>query len=379
LEAAVHLSSRYITDRCLPDKAISLLDLAGSRARRSGKVRVDREAIARVVSSVAKIPVERLLMTDAERLLNMEQIIGLQLIGHTQVIRAISKVIRRNYAGFSHHRPIGSFLFLGPTGVGKTECARALAQFMFSSKDALVKLDMSEYIESHTVSRLIGSPPGYVGHHEGGQLTEAVRRRPYAIVLFDEVEKAHPEVQQLLLQILDEGRLTDGRGRTVDFTNVIVILTSNLGTDKLTRPGQAKIGFGSAGTPEATDDRTAQDVLDVARRHFPPELWGRMEEHLFFRSLGDEDLAAIAALMIKESSERLQAERSMALQPDPEVARYLVRQGCLDPKLGARPLRGAIRRLVEEPLAEAILQGKFQSDDCIRVKIEDGKICFEKT
>ncbi len=378
LEAAVHLSSRYITDRCLPDKAISLLDLAGSRARRSGKVRVDREAIARVVSSVAKIPVERLLMTDAERLLNMEQIIGLQLIGHTQVIRAISKVIRRNYAGFSHHRPIGSFLFLGPTGVGKTECARALAQFMFSNKDALVKLDMSEYIESHTVSRLIGSPPGYVGHHEGGQLTEAVRRRPYAIVLFDEVEKAHPEVQQLLLQILDEGRLTDGRGRTVDFTNVIVILTSNLGTDKLAKPGQAKIGFGSARSSQAPDDQTAQEVLSAARKHFPPELWGRMEEHLFFRPLNDDDLAAIAALMVKESSERLQAERSMSLQPAPEVARYLVQQGCLDPKLGARPLRGAVRRLVEEPLAEAILQGQFQTDDCIRVTIEDDRVCFEK-
>jgi len=378
LEAAVHLSSRYITDRCLPDKAISLLDLAGSRARRSGKVRVDREAIARVVSSVAKIPVERLLMTDAERLLNMEQIIGLQLIGHTQVIRAISKVIRRNYAGFSHHRPIGSFLFLGPTGVGKTECARALAQFMFSNKDALVKLDMSEYIESHSVSRLIGSPPGYVGHHEGGQLTEAVRRRPYAIVLFDEVEKAHQEVQQLLLQILDDGRLTDGRGRTVDFTNVIVILTSNLGTDKLTKPGQARIGFGPEGSTNAQDDQTAQEVTSEARKHFPPELWGRMEEHLFFRSLGNDDLAAIAALMIKESSERLRAERSITLRPDPEVARHLVQHGCLDPKLGARPLRGAVRRLVEEPLAEAILQGQFQLDDCIRIKIEDQKICFEK-
>jgi ATP-dependent Clp protease ATP-binding subunit ClpC len=378
LEAAVYLSSRYITDRCLPDKAISLLDLAGSRARRSGKVRVDREAIARVVSSAAKIPVERLLMTDAERLLNMEQIIGLRLIGHTQVIRAISKVIRRNYAGFSHRRPIGSFLFLGPTGVGKTECARALSRFMFSNKDALVKLDMSEYIESHSVSRLIGSPPGYVGHHEGGQLTEAVRRRPYAIVLFDEVEKAHPEVQLLLLQILEEGRLTDGRGRAVDFTNVIVILTSNLGTDKLSKPGPARIGFGSGGPANAQDDQTAQEVVTAARQHFPPELWGRMDEHLFFHLLGDDDLAAIAALMIKESSDRLQAERNMTLQPDPEVTRHLVQRGCLDPKLGARPLRGAVRRMVEEPLAEAILQGHFQPNDCIRIKVEDEKIRFEK-
>ncbi|HSA21848.1 MAG TPA: ATP-dependent Clp protease ATP-binding subunit, partial [Myxococcota bacterium] len=374
IEAAVHLSSRYITDRCLPDKAVALLDLAGSRARRSGRDQVDREAVARVVSAIAGIPVERLLMTDAERLLNMEQILGLQIIGHTQVIRAVAKVIRRNYAGFVHRRPIGSFLFLGPTGVGKTETARALAQFLFGHRDALVKLDMSEYSEGHTVSRLVGSPPGYVGHHEGGQLTEAVRRRPYTIVLFDEVEKAHSEVQQLLLQILDDGRLTDGRGRTVDFTNTVVVLTTNQGADKLGRPS-ARIGFGDSAPPPL---EVSREVTAAARRGFPPELWGRMDEHLFFRPLGGDDLAAIAGLLLRESSTRLDKERSIRLAADPAVSRFLVERGCPDTTLGARPLRSAVRRLVEEPLADAILQGKFGRGDEIRVALAGGELRFSR-
>jgi ATP-dependent Clp protease ATP-binding subunit ClpC len=374
LESAVHLSSRYLTDRCLPDKAISLLDLAGSRARRLGKERVDRESVARVVSSVAHIPVERLLMTDAERLLNMEQILGLQLIGHTAVVRSIAKVIRRNYAGFAHRRPIGSFLFVGPTGVGKTECCRALAQFMFGNRDSLVKLDMSEYVESHTVSRLVGSPPGYVGHQEGGQLTEAVRRRPYTIVVFDEVEKAHPDVHQLLLQILDDGRLTDARGRTVDFTNCVVILTSNLGCEKLGRPEAPRIGF-------ATGDVAAElssGVMAEVRRSFPPELWSRLEEHLFFRPLDREDLAAIAGLLIKESGSRLQSERGMTLQADANVPRHLVEHGCMDMTLGARPLRAAVRHLIEEPVAEAILAGQFARGDAIHISLKDKEIQFAK-
>lgn len=376
LDAAVALSSRYITDRCLPDKAISLLDLAGSRARRSGKDRVDREAVARVVSSVAGIPVDRLLMTDAERLLNMEQILGLQIIGHTTSIRSIAKVIRRNYAGFAHRRPIGSFLFLGPTGVGKTETARALAQFLYGSKDALVKLDMSEYIESHTVSRLLGSPPGYVGHAEGGQLTEAVRRKPYTTVLFDEVEKAHPEVQQIMLQILDEGRLTDARGRTVDFTNTVVIMTSNQGSDTLGRPGPQRIGFGNTDNVSSVD--LARDVLSAARKHFPPELWGRMDEHLFFRPLTGDDLCGIAGLLITESADRLAAERNMHVQAEQAVYRHLVEQGCEDFSLGARPLRSAVRRMIEEPLAEAILAGQFDSGDHILVKLEDSSLVFAR-
>jgi ATP-dependent Clp protease ATP-binding subunit ClpC len=376
IEAAVHLSTRYLTDRCLPDKAIALLDLAGSRARRSGRDRVDREAVARVVSAVAGIPVERLLMTDAERLLNMEQILGLQIIGHTQVIRAVARVIRRNYAGFVHRRPIGSFLFLGPTGVGKTETARALAQFLFGHRDALVKLDMSEYGEPHTVSRLVGSPPGYVGHHDGGQLTEAVRRKPYTIVLFDEVEKAHPEVQQLLLQIMDEGRLTDGRGRTVDFTNSVIIMTSNQGADRLGRPGQARIGFGDSCPP---DPDVAREVLSAARKAFPPELWGRMDEHLFFRPLVGDDLASIAALLLRESSARLDRERHIRLTADPAVARFLVERGCPDTSLGARPLRSVVRRLVEEPLADAILQGRFGDGDEIRVSLKGQELGFAKT
>jgi ATP-dependent Clp protease ATP-binding subunit ClpC len=376
LEAAVHLSSRYITDRCLPDKAISLVDLAGSRARRSEKVRVDAEAVARVVSSVAGIPVERLLMTDTERLLNMEQIIGLQIIGHTPIIRSVARVIRRNYAGFAHRRPIGSFLFLGPTGVGKTETARALAQFLFGNRDALIKLDMSEYVEPHTVSRLVGSPPGYVGYQEGGQLTEAVRRRPYTIVLFDEVEKAHPEVQQLLLQILDEGRLTDGKGRTVDLTNTVIILTSNLGCEKLGRSDFSRIGFGAKAQAQEPD--TSKDAMAAARRSFPPELWGRMDEQLFFRPLDLDDLCSIAALVIKESSTRLEGERGIVLLPEPEVAQHLVEAGCVDPTLGARPLRNAVRRLVEEPVAEAILAGKFGRGDSIRISVQGNHLAFER-
>jgi len=375
LDAAVGLSSRYITDRCLPDKAIALLDLAGSRARRSGREQVDREAVARVVSSVTRIPVERLLMTDAERLLNMEQILGLQIIGHTAAIRAIAKVIRRNYAGFAHRRPIGSFLFLGPTGVGKTETARALAHFLFGNRESLVKLDMSEYTEPHSVSRLIGSPPGYVGHSEGGQLTETVRRRPYTIVLFDEVEKSHSDVQQLLLQLLDEGRLTDGRGRTVDFTNAVVILTSNLGADALGRPGPARIGFGGD-NPSSAD--TARDVLAAARKQIPPELWGRMDEQLYFRPLTGDDLTSIAGLLVRESSARLEAERRMRLEPAPALNRYLVEHGCADFTLGARPLRAAVRRLVEEPLAEAILTGRFAAGDTIEVAAGESGVEFTK-
>ena len=377
LDAAVALSSRYITDRCLPDKAISLLDLAGSRARRSGKGRVDREAVARVVSSVAGIPVERLLMTDAERLLNMEQILGLQIIGHTSSIRSIAKVIRRNYAGFAHRRPIGSFLFLGSTGVGKTETARALAHFLYGSKDALVKLDMSEYIESHTVSRLVGSPPGYVGHTEGGQLTEAVRRKPYTMVLFDEVEKAHTEVQQVMLQILDEGRLSDARGRTVDFTNTVVIMTSNLGADALGRPGPQKIGFGNTDNVSSVD--VARDVISAARKYFPPELWGRMDEHLFFRPLTGDDLCGIAGLLINESAARLEAERKIRVEATQPVLRHLVEKGCEDFTLGARPLRAAVRRMIEEPLAEFILGGKFKSGDFVLVDLQDDELTFTKT
>jgi ATP-dependent Clp protease ATP-binding subunit ClpC len=336
---------------------------------------VNREAVARVVSSVASIPIDRLLMTDAERLLNMEKIIGLQLIGHSRAVRSIAGVIRRNYAGFANRRPIGSFLFLGPTGVGKTECARALASFLFGSRDALVKIDMSEYSEGHSVSRLVGSPPGYVGHQEGGQLTEAVRRKPYTIVLFDEVEKAHAEVQQVLLQILDDGRLTDGRGRSVDFSNVVVILTSNLGSADLSSAGQgqAKIGFGQAASSPSVPD-ASEKVMAAARKAFPAELWGRMEERLFFRPLNNADLIAIATLMLKESAAQIERERDMHLDLDPGVGSYLVEKGCPDPSLGARPLRGALRKLVEEPLAEAILSGRLRPGDHVRVGIKAGSL-----
>jgi ATP-dependent Clp protease ATP-binding subunit ClpC len=278
LEAAAQLSQRYIADRFLPDKAISLLDLAGSRARRIGLEDVGRAEVAALVSDMTEIPIDRLLMTDTDRFLKMEDFIKEHLVGHQRIVGRVSAVIRRNYAGFSSNRPIGSFLFLGPTGVGKTELVKVLADFLFQSREALCRLDMSEFMEPHSVARMIGSPPGYVGHEEGGQLTEAIRKRPYQIVLLDEVEKAHRDVLQVLLQLLDDGRLTDGRGRTVDFSNTVVVMTSNLGSEHYDK-SRGPIGFG--GLPSAKDsdnsdsdwpdpdwERTMQDVLKTARRAF---------------------------------------------------------------------------------------------------------------
>ncbi|RME19967.1 MAG: ATP-dependent Clp protease ATP-binding subunit [Deltaproteobacteria bacterium] len=374
LEAAVELSSRYITDRCLPDKAISLLDLAGSRARRCGRVRVDRQAVARVVASLAQIPVERLLKSDGERLLNMEKIVGLRLIGHTAAVRAIADVIRRNYVGFRSRRPVGSFLFLGPTGVGKTECARVLAWFLFGSRDALVKLDMSEYAESHSLSRMIGAPPGYVGYQEGGQLTDAVRRRPYSIVVFDEIEKAHPDVHKLLLQILEDGVLTDGKGRRVDFSNTVIVCTSNLGAGEAAAP--ARIGFGG-------DGRTGGDYTDriikAARGALPPELWGRFDEHLVFEPLGPAELASIAQLMLRESAEIIESQQNLKIEIDPAAAGWLVESQLGDFALGARPLRAAVRRSFEQPLAEAILAGRVRSGQAVKVGCSEDGLVFEAT
>ena len=375
LEAAVELSSRYTTDRCLPDKAISLLDLAGSRARRCGRVRVDRQAVARVVASLAQIPVERLLKNDGERLLNMEKIVGLRLIGHTGAVRAIADVIRRNYVGFRSRRPIGSFLFLGPTGVGKTECARVLAWFLFGSRDALVKLDMSEYSESHSLSRMIGAPPGYVGYQEGGQLTDAVRRRPYSIVLFDEIEKAHPDVHKLLLQILEDGVLTDGKGRRVDFSNTVIVCTSNLGASEASSP--ARIGFGRGDGGRNGD--YAKKIVVAARSALPPELWGRFDEHLVFEPLGVGELASIAQLMLRESAAVIEHEQKLKIEIDPAIAGWLVEKRLNDLSLGARPLRAAVRRSFEQPLAEAILAGRVRPGQVVRATCSEEDIVFEAT
>src|SRR5262249_51522663 len=287
LEAAARLAPRYISDRFLPDKALALIDLAGARARRVGRGRIGSEEVAQLVAESAGVPLDRLLARDTDRLLKMEAHLAEWVVGHKAVLGRIAAVVRRNYAGFRAQRPVGSFLFLGPTGVGKTETAKALAAFLMGSEHAMVRLDMSEYMEAHSVARLIGSPPGYVGYEDGGQLTEAVRRRPDTVVLLDEIEKAHRDLLPILLQILDEGGLTDGRGRTVDFSNTIVVMTSNLG----------------AGA------RRPADVLAAARRAFPIELWNRIEEPLVFAALGPTEVAEVARRLARASSRRLERER----------------------------------------------------------------------
>jgi ATP-dependent Clp protease ATP-binding subunit ClpC len=378
LRAAATLSSRYIGDRFLPDKAISIVDLAGSRSRREGREVVTEIEIAKVVSQLARIPVEKLLMTDRERFLKMEEILGAAIIGHEDALKRVAAVIRRNYAGFGARRPIGSFLLLGPTGVGKTETVKALADFLFQSRDAMVRLDMSEYSEQHSVARLIGAPPGYVGFDAGGMLTEAVRRRPFMVVLLDEVEKAHRDVLQVFLQVLDEGRLTDGRGRTVDFSNTVVVLTSNLGNREFGAKPAARIGFG-AETPDASASAAAeveQRVFDAAREHFPPEMWNRIDEKIVFHPLSREEIVRIAAIQLDASSECLRREKEISFSVEPDAVEYLIENGGFEPELGARPMRQAIQRLVEARIAELILKSDLARGDRVRIERGTGGLEF---
>ncbi|MCC6746560.1 MAG: ATP-dependent Clp protease ATP-binding subunit [Deltaproteobacteria bacterium] len=373
LDAAVRLSGRYITDRFLPDKAIGMLDLAGSRARRRGLKTVGRAEVAHIVAESAGMPPDRLLMTDTERFLRMEGFLRERVVGHDEVLKRVAEVIRRNYAGFATDRPIGSFLFLGPTGVGKTELVKVLADFLFQNRDALCRFDMSEFMEPHSVARLIGSPPGYVGHEEGGQLTEAVRGKPYQIVLLDEVEKAHREVLQVLLQLLDDGRLTDGRGRTVDFSHTVVVLTSNLGSELYERR-RGPIGFGlSASSDTGADaewERVTQEVLAAARRAFPIELWNRIEQRLVFQPLTRPQVLAVARLLVADSSRRLEQEKQIRFEATEAALDYLIDHGGFDPLLGARPMRTTIQRLIEGPVAEQILAGRARAGDTLRVDRE---------
>ncbi|HEX8824729.1 MAG TPA: ATP-dependent Clp protease ATP-binding subunit [Archangium sp.] len=377
LVAAASLASRYVTDRFMPDKAISVVDLAGSRSRREGKDLVEASDVARVVAKIAGIPEERLLMTDSARLLRLEADLGERVIGHEDAISRIARVIRRNYAGFASRRPMGSFLFLGPTGVGKTEMARALAEVLFGSKDSLVRVDMSEMSEGHGVSRLIGSPAGYVGYGDGGQLTEPVRRRPSCVVVLDEIEKAHREVQLLLLQVLEEGRLTDGKGRHIDFSNTVIVMTTNLGAEAFNRTGRT-LGFG---TPAGTESKGASDMESAstaARQALPPELWNRIDERLPFRPLTEAEVARIATLLLDGSSRRLGTEKGIEYVADAEVVDLLMKSGGFDQKLGARPMRQVVQRLVEAPLAERILAGEFMSGDRVRVSVRAGELHFER-
>ena len=383
IAAAVQLSSRFIHDKKLPAKALDLLDLSLSRGRRSGLKDIGREDVARVAADVAKVPLDRVMAKDQQRFMEMEQGLGERVIGHDHVVLKVAHTIRRNYAGFSTHRPMGSFLFLGPSGVGKTELAKALADFLFGTEKALIRLDMSEYSEPHTVARLTGAPPGYVGHDDGGQLTEAIRRRPHAVVLLDEIEKAHADVLPVLLQVLDEGRLTDSQGRTVTFRHAVLIMTSNLGAQALAQSNKKPVGFAvddaAAGSARSARElsRLEDLVLTAARKHFIPELWGRIEDKCVFASLTTPELCRIAALQLEQSGRALMTTRSIGLKFDEPVLAFLVEQSNADAGnagLGARPLRQTIQRLVETPVSEAILRGEVKDGARIRLVVVDGRL-----
>ncbi len=435
INAAVRLSDRYITDRFLPDKAIDLIDEAASRVRLQTyvappgikekeaeleKIRQEKEAaisaqefekaaglrdkeqrlkqelestkkdweqkkglekktvteedIAHIVSSWTGIPVKKLAEEESERLLKMEEILHQRVIGQDEAVKAVSKAVRRARAGLKDpKRPIGSFIFLGPTGVGKTELARALAEALFGDEDALVRIDMSEYMEKHAVSRLVGAPPGYVGYDEGGQLTEAVRRKPYTVVLLDEIEKAHPEVFNILLQVFEDGRLTDAKGRTVDFRNTVIIMTSNVGAHLLKK--EASLGFRPQGQDKSYEDMK-EKITGELRRTFRPEFLNRIDEIIVFHSLNEQHIKQIVELMIKEVSKRL-AENDITIEVTNEAKEFLAREG-FDQMYGARPLRRAIQRYVEDRLSDELLKGAVKTGDRVRVGAKENKIMVEK-
>jgi ATP-dependent Clp protease ATP-binding subunit ClpC len=374
LEAAAALTARHVTDRFLPDKAVAALDLAGSRARRAAARQVSATDVARTVATMAGIPEARLLAGDRDRLLALESALGERVVGHAAAVKRIAAVLRRNYAGFSSRRPMGSFLLAGPTGVGKTELARALAGVLHGTEAALVQLDMSECAEATGVARLVGAAPGYVGYGDGGQLTDAVRRRPSCVVVLDEIEKAHRDVLMLLLQVLEDGRLTDGRGRQVDFQNAVVVLTSNLGAAEATRTSSGAMGFGAAERAAPAAER----ALEATRTALPPELWNRIDERIVLSPLGREEVARIGRLLLDRSSQRLLAERRISLRATDAAVSHLLEAGGFDPALGARPMRGAIQRLVEAPVAERILAGDFRPGDVVAVDARDGALVFTR-
>jgi ATP-dependent Clp protease ATP-binding subunit ClpB len=327
--------------------------------------KVTDEEIAEVVSKWTGIPVSKMLEGEREKLLRMEEGLGKRVVGQAEAVKAVSDAIRRSRAGLSDpNRPNGSFLFLGPTGVGKTELCKALAEFLFDTEEAMVRIDMSEFMEKHSVARLIGAPPGYVGYEEGGYLTEAVRRRPYSVILLDEIEKAHPDVFNVLLQVLDDGRLTDGQGRTVDFRNAVVIMTSNLGSNVI----QELAG-------EANYDRMKAAVMEIVGQHFRPEFINRVDEVVVFHPLGKEHIRRIVDIQLGYLRRRL-ADRDMGLELDDAASDQLGEAG-FDPVYGARPLKRAIQHQLENPLAQRMLRGEFVPGDTIRVTVRDGALAFE--
>ncbi len=437
LEAAARLGERYISDRFLPDKAIDLIDEAAARARlktmetppdlkelervlenvlkekesavsaqefeKAARLRdeerkvsdeleekraswllrrnqeepvVDGEDIAVIVSEWTGIPVVQLTEEEAARLLRMEEELHKRMVGQQEAVNAVSRAVRRARSGLKDpKRPVGSFLFLGPTGVGKTEMAKALAAFLFGSEEAMIRYDMSEYMERHEVSKLIGAPPGYVGYEEGGKLTEAVRRRPYAVLLFDEIEKAHPDVFNLLLQILEDGRLTDGQGRTVDFRNTVVIMTSNVGARDLAK-GQG-LGFtAEKGLSEGDHQKARERALEAMKQSFRPEFLNRVDDIVVFRSLSKEELLQIVDLLLREVEKRVK-DRGIEIQVS-EGARNLLLEKGYDPKFGARPLRRTIQKMVEDRLADLFLEGKFRQGAKVWVETEGDQLSFRE-
>ncbi len=385
---AVRLTSRFLPERSLPEKAISVVDLAAARASRRKKEVLEPSMIGEVVASQINVPVEKLLMSDEDHLLNMEAWIGQRLIGHKEEVSAIARAVRRNQVGFRGKRPIGSFLFLGSTGVGKTECAKVLAEFLFHDRNSLTRIDMSEYMESHSVARLIGAPPGYIGHMEGGQLTDVVRRRPYQLILFDEIEKAHSDVLNILLQILEEGCLTDARGKTVDFSNTLIILTSNLGAAHFKRPAVPRnvgfvpmaggeggaVGYGHSGLNStghwgspADKNSMRERVFQDAKAALSPELWNRFDDKLLFFPLAPSEIIDICSLLLSSSKKQLFSEKQIDLIIDEGVPEWLMNHGGYEPELGARPLRRAINQHLEAPLAELILSNAVQPGDVVKV------------
>ncbi len=372
LALGVAWSIRYLPGRALPDKAISILDLAGARTRRRGKLEVSSQAVAEVVAELSDMPIERLLESDGDRMLRLEEILADRVVGHGTQIGRIARILRRNAAGLGSRRPIGSFLLLGPTGVGKTETAKAIAEVLFHCESAMTRLDLSEFSEPHAVARLIGAPPGYVGHEAGGQLTEAVRRRPYQVILLDELEKAHPDVLTMFLGVFDEGRLTDGRGRLVDFTNAVILMTSNLGSEVLGQSAKRRVGFGG-GEPAAADD-IAEKIVLAARAALAPELYNRIDEVLVFAPLGRDDVREIARRLLDAVGTALLAQRGVTLEYGPELIEYLMDAGGFDPTLGARPMKRTIARLLEAPLAERILRGELPRGAVVLANVENGAI-----
>ena len=441
LEAAVKLSARYINDRFLPDKAIDLMDEAASRVRMeteeispelksleekiaalakdkeaaiekqdyetAAKLRdiekdyqeqvemerekrrknntqhrpVNADDIAAVVAGWTGIPVTRLTEDEGTRLLHMEDTLHERVVGQDEAVKAVARAIRRGRVGLKDpKRPIGSFLFLGPTGVGKTELCKSLAEAMFGDENAMIRIDMSEYMERHTVSRLIGSPPGYVGHEEGGQLTEKVRRKPYSVVLFDEIEKAHEDVWNILLQLLDDGRITDSQGRTVDFKNTVIVMTSNIGARSLTAMG-SKLGFSAEerdSDPDAEKkfETAREQVMAELRQTFRPEFLNRIDDIIVFRPLTEEDIREVARRMLKTVSARMET-MGIHLDASDEAVAELAKEG-FDPKYGARPLRRAIQSKVEDAVAEKMLDGTLKAGDTAKLTVENNRLCVSK-